>query len=87
MNAIMLAALIAPLPCGRLPDEAAIRLTNAATAFAAGIDARGDAVQARKLFKDAAVGFEACEQQLTDAQRQALDRASRGEDGTGSAAP
>lgn len=36
----------------------------------------------RKCLVDAndRVGFEACEQQLTDVQRQALDRSARGED-------
>jgi hypothetical protein len=38
----------------------------------------------RKCLVDANdhVAFEACEQQLTDAQRRALDRSSRGEDDT-----
>lgn len=38
----------------------------------------------RKCLVDANdhVAFEACEQQLTDAQRRALDRSSRGEDTT-----
>lgn len=59
MTSLVLATLLAPMQPVLVLDESAQFLTDAAGAFAAGVESRADAVRARLHFKAAAEGFDA----------------------------